>query len=180
MYICPNCSYETDRSSCPKCGAEIGRFLEESVCDITLTGFSDDVSRQKVIEYLLSLSRSKNIERIKRSIEKLPVKIYREIPQYKAEGIVKRFEDMGAQIEAQTKTRKVKVDEFFQHEFEERSSGEPVQTQPPPPVRPSRKKPRIIGAAAVLIVALAVLIYFLFLSPAPDRGKKQVKDTGQE
>ena len=180
MYICPNCSYETDQSSCPKCGAEIGRFLDESVCDITLTGFRDDTSRQKVVEYLLSLSRSKNIERIKRSIEKLPVKIYREIPQYKAEGIVKRFEDMGAQIEAQTKTRKVKVDEFFQHEFEERSSGEPTQAQPPPPARPLRRKPRIIGAAAVLTVALAALIYFIFLSPAPDRGKEQVRDTKQQ
>lgn len=178
MYICPNCSYETDQSSCPKCGAEIGRFLDESVCDITLTGFRDDTSRQKVVEYLLSLSRSKNIERIKRSIEKLPVKIYREIPQYKAEGIVKRFEDMGAQIEARTKTRKVKVDEFFQHEFEESSSGEP--TEIPPPVQPSRRKPRIIGAAAVLAVALAAVLYFLFLSPADDQVKEPARDTKQQ
>jgi len=75
-------------------------------------------------------------------------------------------------IEAQTRTRKVKVDEFFQQEFEERSSGEPPQ----PPVRPPNKRSWMIGAATAFAFSAAVLIYFFFLSPAGERGKEQARD----
>ena len=167
MFICPNCSSETERSTCPMCGADIAGFLDESVCDITLTGFIDDSARQRVVEYLLSLSRSKNLEKIQRSIEKLPVKIYREIPQYKADEIIRRFEGMGAQIESNTRTRKVKVDEFFQEEFEEQQATD--ESTPPTVLASSRSRSWLMVALVVLAVAAAGLAYFVFLAPGGDR-----------
>lgn len=158
MYICPECSTETTASPCPNCGAEISGVLDEVVYDITLTGFEDENGRDKVVEYLLSLSKSQDVGKIKKSIERLPVIIYRNIPQYKAESIIRRFKNLGAHIEYETRSRTIKVDKFFDEEFKEQSEAKP----------PAGRRGIFAAAAIIALLLIGFVVYLVYPRPVEE------------
>ncbi len=98
--ICAGCGKTVDESGtvCPHCGASGGGLHQ---WDIVVTGFADDAAKVRTAEFLLSISKDKDMEEISRIISALPQPLFRNLHEKKAMMLTSRLKDLGARVTVQ-------------------------------------------------------------------------------